>query len=70
MSKRPSLMSELQALTRQGAKDLANAIGKAFPDSVQGVEEPGTPLNPMPQELTQERGVVERTKNDPEMELN
>jgi hypothetical protein len=42
----PSLSGEMGALFREGLKDLQNAILPAFPDSLRGVDEPGTPLNP------------------------
>lgn len=45
---------ELKALFREGLKDLQNAILPAFPDSQKGVEEPGTPLNPTQQMVTEE----------------
>ena len=37
---------EIKAMLREGAKDLHNQIVPAFPQSMRGVDEPGTPLNP------------------------
>lgn len=48
----PSFTGELGALFREGLKDLQNVVLHAFPDSVRGVEEPGTPLNPTQQMVT------------------
>src|SRR5689334_20768052 len=45
---RPSFMSELGAMYRQGASDFINAL-QAFPDSQRGVDMMGTPLSPTPQ---------------------
>jgi hypothetical protein len=55
-SERPSVWAELKALGRQGAKDLHNAVIPAFPDSARSQDEPGTPLNPTPQMVTQDLG--------------
>jgi len=52
----PSFTGQLEAMWREGLKDLQNAILPAFPDSQRGVEEPGTPLNPTPQQVTQDLG--------------
>lgn len=41
-------------LVREGAKDLFNAIVPAFPESVHGVDEPGTPLVPTQTMVTRE----------------
>lgn len=47
-------MGQVEALVRQGAKDLYNALVPAFPQSVRGLDEPGTPLNPTQQMVTSE----------------
>lgn len=52
----PSFTGQLDSMWREGLKDLQNAILPAFPDSQRGVEEPGTPLNPTPQQVTQDLG--------------
>lgn len=52
----PSFSGQLAAMGREGLKDLQNAILPAFPESQRGVEEPGTPLNPTPQQVTQDLG--------------
>ncbi|HEX4131479.1 MAG TPA: hypothetical protein VHZ24_15680 [Pirellulales bacterium] len=46
------LSGQLEALLRQGAKDLHNAIVPAFPQSAHSLDEPGTPLNPTQQMVT------------------
>ncbi len=48
----PSFTGELGALFREGLKDVQNVVLHAFPDSIRGVEEPGTPLNPTQQMVT------------------
>ena len=71
--------AEIDALLRQGAKDLHNAIVPAFPQSVRSNDEPGTPLNPTPQMVTDDlvKGYDEaltgyarqpQPENTPEME--
>jgi hypothetical protein len=47
MSKLAKLGSEMKALLRQGAKDLHNMIVPAFPTYSHGVDEIGTPGNPL-----------------------
>lgn len=48
-----TLGGELQALGRQGLKDLQNNLGTAFPQSDRSVTEPGTPGNPTSQMVTE-----------------
>jgi hypothetical protein len=48
----PSLTGQLGALWREGLKDVQNVVLNAFPDSIQGVVEPGTPLNPTQRMVT------------------
>lgn len=48
----PSFSGEMGALFREGLKDLQNVVLHAFPDSIHGVEEPGTPTNPTQQMVT------------------
>lgn len=50
----PSFSAQFQAFLREGAKDLHNNVIPAFPQSGRGVDEPGTPLNPTAQMVTQE----------------
>jgi len=56
MSKAKTFLSKaeagLSAWMREGAKDLHNALVPAFPTSARGIDEPGTPLNPTPQMVT------------------
>lgn len=46
------IRGELGAIFREGLKDLQNVVLHAFPDSIHGVEEPGTPTNPTQQMVT------------------
>jgi hypothetical protein len=50
------LSGQIDAFIRQGAKDLHNAIVPAFPDSARSMDEPGMPLNPTSQMVTQDLG--------------
>lgn len=52
--KESRLLGEISRWVAEGAKDLHNAIVPAFPDSVRGGDEPGTPLNPTQYMVTQE----------------
>ncbi|MDG3006445.1 hypothetical protein [Paludisphaera mucosa] len=56
-SEQPQFTGQVEAMWREGLKDLQNAILPAFPESQRGVEEPGTPLSPTSQQVTQELGV-------------
>ena len=55
-AQQPKLSGQLEASWREGLKDLQNAVLHAFPDSQRLVEEPGTPLTPTQQQVTQEQG--------------
>jgi hypothetical protein len=55
-AQQPKLGAEVRAWMREGAKDLWNAIVPAFPDSMRGTDELGTPLNPTAQNVTQDLG--------------
>jgi hypothetical protein len=57
-AEQPKLSGQLEALWREGLKDLQNAVLYAFPDSQRLVEEPGAPLTPTQQQVTQEQGNV------------
>ncbi|HYH67707.1 MAG TPA: hypothetical protein VD866_23625 [Urbifossiella sp.] len=57
MAKQPSLAGELGALWREGAKDLWNAIVISDPNSMRPGDEPGTPLAPTPQMVTEDLGM-------------
>jgi hypothetical protein len=50
------LWGQFVAWMRQGAKDLYNAIVPALPQSVRSIDEPGTPLNPTQQMVTNDLG--------------
>jgi len=49
---RPALGAQFAAWLREGAKDLQNAVLKAFPDSMTLTNEPGAPGSPTPQQVT------------------
>jgi hypothetical protein len=57
-AEQPKLSGQLEALWREGLKDLQNAVLHAFPDSQRLVEEPGAPLTPTQQQVTAEQGNV------------
>ena len=50
------LSGQLAAILREGAKDAWNQLIPAFPDSMRCVDEPGTPLNPTQQMVTNDLG--------------
>lgn len=58
-SERPAFSAPFYAALRQGSKELGQAL-KAFPDSMQPVEEPGTLGNPTQAQLT--NGMKEEEK--------
>jgi hypothetical protein len=51
----PSLGAEVNAMGREAIKDVRNTIHQAFFGKQEGMSEPGTPLNPTPQEVTADR---------------
>ncbi len=55
----PEVLAEMRAWVRGGAKDLQDVVLKAFPDSMNLHSEPGSPMNPTPQMVTQELGALE-----------
>jgi hypothetical protein len=55
----PSIGAELRSVLRGGAKDLWNNVVPAFPQSQHYVDEPGSPLNPTPQQITEDLGTVQ-----------
>jgi len=65
-----SFSGEVGALFREGLKDLQNAILPAFPESQRGVEEPGTPLNPTQQMVTEDLNPPNRGGYEPPMETS
>src|SRR5262245_42319281 len=54
---------QMQAMARQGANDLYNAIVPAFPQSQRGVEMPGTPLQPTQMATNNALGITSRYEN-------
>jgi hypothetical protein len=54
----PSLSAELKAMAREGIKDVRSTVNETFLGSPELGGEPGTPLNPTPQMVTQDMGTV------------
>lgn len=50
----PSLSAQLKAMGREAAKDINSTMHQVFFGSPAGFGEPGTPLNPTPQMVTQD----------------
>jgi hypothetical protein len=57
----PSLGAELKAMAREAVKDVRSTVMETFLGSPELGGEPGTPLNPTPQQVTQDLGNVYRT---------
>lgn len=57
-SSQPSFMAELKAMAREGIKDIRSTVNETFLGSPEYGGEPGTPLNPTPQMVTQDMGNV------------
>jgi hypothetical protein len=54
----PSLSGELNAIGREAIKDIRNTVHEAFFGRPETPGEPGTPLNPTPQIVTNELGTL------------
>lgn len=54
----PSLAAELKAMAREAIKDVRSTVNETFLGSPELGGEPGTPLNPTPQMVTQDMGTV------------
>lgn len=54
----PSIGAELKAMAREAVKDVRSTISETFLGSPELGGEPGTPLNPTPQMVTQDMGNV------------
>jgi hypothetical protein len=54
----PSLGAELKAMAREAVKDVRSTVNEVFLGSPELGGEPGTPLNPTPQMVTQDLGTV------------
>jgi hypothetical protein len=53
----PSLWSELSAMTREAIKDVRSTVHQFYFGRAEGAGEPGAPLNPTMQEVTQSRDI-------------
>jgi hypothetical protein len=62
-----SLAGTVEAMIRQGAKDLHNAIVPAFPDSQKSVDEPGLPMTPTQLQVNQG---LEKEQSQPDMDID
>src|SRR5437764_511558 len=58
VEKRPSIGGQIDALIRDAAKDINNTLHNFFYGQQAGPGEPGTPMNPTPQMVTQDLGTV------------
>lgn len=54
----PSISAEVKAMAREAVKDVRSTISETFLGSPELGGEPGTPLNPTPQMVTQDLGTV------------
>lgn len=57
-AQQPSLTAELKAMGREAVKDIRSTVNEVFLGSPELGGEPGTPLNPTPQQVTQDLGNV------------
>jgi hypothetical protein len=65
-NQQPSLGAELKAMAREAIKDIREAlVDKGWFGQHGGPGEPGTPLNPTPQMVTQDLGTVYGNYNKP-----
>jgi hypothetical protein len=63
----PSLGAELKAMVREAAKDVRSTMNQFFFGRPDGPGEPGTPLNPTPQQVTKDLGNVYATQEKPKL---
>ena len=54
----PSLGAEIRAMAREAAKDVRSTVMETFLGSPEHGGEPGTPLNPTMQQVTQDLGNI------------
>jgi hypothetical protein len=54
----PSIAAEMKAMAREAIKDVRSTVNETFLGSPELGGEPGTPLNPTPQMVTQDMGTV------------
>src|ERR1700730_4404108 len=57
-AQQPSLSAEMKALAREAVKDVRSTVNEVFLGSPELGGEPGTPLNPTPQQVTKDLGNV------------
>jgi hypothetical protein len=57
-AEQPSLSAELKAMAREAVKDVRSTINEVFIGSQELGGEPGTPMNPTPQMVTEDLGTV------------
>jgi hypothetical protein len=57
-AEQPSFSAEIKAIAREGIKDVRSTVNEVFFESPELGGEPGTPLNPTPQMITQDLGTV------------
>jgi len=57
-SQQPSFGAQLEAMLREADKDIRKTVNEVFFGSPELGGEPGTPLNPTPQQVTQDLGNV------------
>ncbi|HZZ20075.1 MAG TPA: hypothetical protein VFE25_11925 [Opitutaceae bacterium] len=63
-AEQPSLGAELKAMAREAVKDVRSTVMETFLGSPELGGEPGAPLNPTPQMVTQDLGTVHGTYQD------
>ena len=57
-AQQPSLSAEIKAMAREAVKDVRSTVSETFIGSPELGGEPGTPMNPTPQMVTQDLGTV------------
>ena len=62
-AQQPSLAAEVKAMAREAVKDVRSTVTEVFVGSPELGGEPGTPLNPTPQMVTQDLGTVHGSYN-------
>jgi hypothetical protein len=76
--RRPELVGELEAMGREAVKDIRGTIHQAFFNQPEHASEPGTPLSPTPQLVTESltgkdiygrSKDAEKTKEGPELDM-
>jgi hypothetical protein len=57
-AQQPSLGAEIKAMGREAVKDIRNSVHQVFFSKGEGMGEPGAPMNPTMQEVTQQRDTL------------